>query len=144
MTAAKQEPRRHHLVPRFFLDQWSVDGTVQVTDLLRQRHTYTLRPEHALVETDFYRINPDTVDGGSPVAWEAWLSAIEGAAAPLLPPVRDAGLHTLPLEQQGQFLQFLAVQITRYRQGPRTPASRSFHADATASDYPATGLIPRR
>jgi hypothetical protein len=115
MTAAKQEPRRHHLVPRFFLDQWAVDGSVQVTDLLRQRHTYTVRPEHALVETDFYRINSDTVDGGSPVAWEAWLSAIEGAAAPLLPLVRDAGLHTLPIEQQAQFLQFLAVQITRSR-----------------------------
>jgi len=115
MTAAKQEPRRHHLVPRFFLEQWAVDGRVQVTDLLQQRRTFRLRPEHALVETNYYRINEGVVDGGSPVAWETWLSAIEGAAAPLLPVVRDEGLHTLEPESQGQFLQFLAVQVTRSR-----------------------------
>ncbi|WP_412161707.1 DUF4238 domain-containing protein [Curtobacterium flaccumfaciens] len=115
MTAAQQEPRRHHLVPRFYLDQWAIDGRVQVTDLLQQRRTFQLRPEHALVETNYYRINEGMVDGGSPVAWESWLSAIEGAAASLLPVVRDEGLHTLEPESQGQFLQFLAVQVTRSR-----------------------------
>lgn len=115
MTAAGQEPRRHHLVPRFYLDQWSIDERVQVTDLLQQRRTFEVRPEHALVETNYYRINEGMVDGGSPVAWETWLSAVEGAAAPLLPIVRDDGLHTIEPELQGQFLQFLAVQVTRSR-----------------------------
>lgn len=115
MTAKRQEPRRHHLVPRFYLNEWAVEGQVQVTDLSQQRKTFTVRPEQALVETDFYRINEDMVDGGSPVAWESWLSNVEAIAAPLLPIVRDHGLHTLPLEDQGRFLQFVAVQITRSR-----------------------------
>jgi hypothetical protein len=67
------------------------------------------------VETDYYRINEDMVDGGSPVAWESRLSNVEAIAAPLLPIVRDHGLRTLPSGDQGRFLQFVAVQITRSR-----------------------------
>ncbi|WP_248703901.1 DUF4238 domain-containing protein [Curtobacterium sp. MWU13-2055] len=115
MTAARQEPRRHHLVPRFYLDQWTVAGRVQVTDLQKRRHTFTVRPEQALIETDYYRIHEGMVGGGSPVAWESWLSAVEGAAAPLLPAVCADGLEALPPEEQGQFLQFIAVQVTRSR-----------------------------
>lgn len=115
MTAKRQASRQYHLVPRFYLNERAVEGQAQVTDPSQQRKTVSVRPEQALVETDYYRIDEDMVAGGSPVAWESWLSKVEAIAALLLPIVRGHGLHTLPLEDQGRLLQFVAIQITRSR-----------------------------
>ena len=57
MTAARQEPRRHHLVPRFYLERWAGDGRVRVVDLVRGRNAYELSPAQAALETDFYRLD---------------------------------------------------------------------------------------
>jgi hypothetical protein len=114
MTAAGQEPRRHHLVPRFYIDRWAVDGRVRVVDLLRGRNAYELSPAQAALETDFYRLDePD--DDTSPVYWEAWLSEVEGKAAASIARIDAAGPGAMDDEAHQWLCLFLAVQMTRSR-----------------------------
>ena len=115
MSAGGSEPRKHHLVPRFYLDRWATDGMVKVTDLTNGRPSYLSKAQNALVETDFYRVPDGTVEGGSPVVWETWLSKIEGDAAKVFAAVDRGGLGDLNESQWTRLLTFIAVQITRSR-----------------------------
>jgi hypothetical protein len=115
MTASGQEPRRHHLVPRFYLDRWAAGNRVKVTDLAEGARTYSIAPSNALVETDYYRIRAGAVQGGSPVAWEAWLSKVEGDAAEVFAAIDTRGLQSLDDAEWAHLLHFLGVQITRSR-----------------------------
>jgi hypothetical protein len=115
MTASGQEPRRHHLVPRFYLERWAENGRVFVTDL-DARKSHQVDPKNALIETDFYRVPPGTTSGSdSPVIWEAWLSKIEGSAAEVFAKLDRDGFARLSADELGILAAFLAVQTTRSR-----------------------------
>ena len=113
MTATGQEPRRHHLLPRFYLQRWAVEDRVRVIDLERNRNAYEPAPEQAAIETDFYRL-PDA-DGVSPVYWEAWLSQVEGHAASAFQVLDTDRPGDLDEEQHQWLALFLATQMTRGR-----------------------------
>ena len=115
ITASGQEPRRHHLVPRFYLDRWATDNRIKVTDLAESARTFSIAPNNALIETDYYRVPAEAVQGGSPVAWETWLSKIEGDAAEVFAVIDQNGLQALDETQWAHLLHFLGVQITRSR-----------------------------
>lgn len=115
MTASGDEPRRHHLVPKFYLERWATGGRVKVTDLTNDRHAFLSAPENALFEIDYYRVPEGTVEGGSPVVWEAWLSKVEGDAAEVFAAVDERGLGELDESQWARLLTFLSVQVTRSR-----------------------------
>ena len=115
MTANGEEPRRHHLVPKFYLERWAVNNRVLVTDLARDRRCFPVAPKNALVETDYYRVPAGSVQGGSPVVWEAWLSKVEGDAAEVFAAIDEDGLPSLDQNPHAQLLHFLGVQITRSR-----------------------------
>lgn len=114
MTAARQEPRRHHLVPRFYLERWAGDGRVRVVDLVRGRNAYELSPAQAALETDFYRLDEPN-DETSPVYWEAWLSEVEGKAAASMASIDAGGPGAMDDEAHQWLCLFLAVQMTRGR-----------------------------
>jgi hypothetical protein len=115
MTASGQEPRRHHVVPRFYLDRWAEGDRVQVTEL-DTKTTYEVDPKNALIETDYYRVPPGTVVGSeSPVIWEAWLSKIEGDAKQVFDKLDAEGYLALDPEDLGRLVSFVAVQATRSR-----------------------------
>ena len=115
MTASGQEPRKHHLVPRFYLDRWAESGRVMVTDLDAHK-SHQVDPKNALIETDFYRVPPGTVIGSeSPVVWEAMLSTVEGAAAAVFDKLDRLGYLSLDSNDLGRLVEFVAVQITRSR-----------------------------
>lgn len=114
MTAAGKEPRKHHLVPRFYLDRWAVNDRVRVVDLARDRNAYEPTPLQAARETDFYRLDqPDT--GVSPVFWEAWLSEVEGKAAAAIAAIDANGVATMSDDEHEWLCLFIAVQIMRSR-----------------------------
>ncbi|WP_079003000.1 DUF4238 domain-containing protein [Plantibacter flavus] len=113
MTAAGQEPRRHHLLPRFYLQRWAIEDRVRVIDLERDRNAYEPAPERAAFETDFYRL-PDS--RGLPVVyWEAWLSAVEGHASQAFAVLDTDRPGDLDEEQHQWLALFIAVQMTRGR-----------------------------
>lgn len=113
MTAAGEEPRRHHLLPRFYIDRWAVNNRVRVVDLRRGRTAYELAPENAAIETDFYRLEEN--DGMSPVYWEAWLSEVEGRAAAAFAAIDQHPLNELDDQKRQWLCLFLSVQMTRGR-----------------------------
>lgn len=115
MTASGEEPRKHHLVPRFYLQRWATGSRVKVTDLTNDRPGFLSAPENALFEIDYYRVPDGTVEGGSPVVWEAWLSKVEGDAAEVFAAVDERGLGELDDSQWTRLLTFLSVQVTRSR-----------------------------
>jgi hypothetical protein len=114
MTASGQEPRKHHLVPRFYLNRWSEQGKVRVTDL-DNRRTFTPSPENAARRTDFYRLEDGTFQSGSPVAWEAFLSVLEGRVSTTTEALIDgsSSLSNLSLAELDELVWFLATQYTR-------------------------------
>ncbi|MEX1077577.1 MAG: DUF4238 domain-containing protein [Homoserinimonas sp.] len=114
MTAAGQEPRRQHLVPRFYIDRWAVNGRVRVVDLARERNAYETSPTQAAIETDFYRLEQDGTHV-SPVFWEAWLSEVEGKASAAIARVDAEGMAGMDGEAHQWLCLFLAVQMTRSR-----------------------------
>lgn len=115
MTASGQEPRAHHVVPRFYLDRWAEDNRVMVTDL--DAHTsFNPDPKKALIENDFYRVPAGTAAGSdSPVVWEAWLSQVEGIAAGVFEKRDRVGISGMDGEDFGYLAGFIAVQVTRSR-----------------------------
>jgi hypothetical protein len=121
MTASGQEPRKHHLVPRFYLERWAEDGKIRATEL-DSKHTFATSPEKAARRTDFYRFEEGTYKSGSPIAWEAFLSVIEGRVSGTTQAIVDGRtqLEDLKLDETQELLWFLALQLTRgmnYRRG---------------------------
>jgi hypothetical protein len=115
MTAAGQEPRRHHTVPRFYLRRWATDDMVAVTDLSPKRHSYTASTGKASIVKDFYRLDETGDAGVSPVMWEVWLSGIEARAAPVLDELERRDVEGLDLDQRLALTTFLASFHTRTR-----------------------------
>lgn len=111
MTTSGQEPRKHHLVPRFYLERWAVEGRVRVTDLSRGT-SYAPSPKQAARQTDFYRLEPGAFRG-SPVWWEVFLSQLEGEASEALRVLDNSQIDALTLEKLGEFYWFVAMQFTR-------------------------------
>lgn len=106
--------RKHHLVPRSYLERWAEDGRVRVTEV-DSRRSYCASPEKVGRETDFYRLEADGVDEDEvpPLALEVLLSEIEGSAKLGLDELLEFGE---PTPENGMFLAwFIALQATRGR-----------------------------
>ena len=114
MTAKGQEPRRHHLVPKFYLERWANGNRIRVTDLDGNK-SFPVAPINALIETDYYRVPAGSFQGGSPVVWETWLSTIEGHAKSVFAAIDKDGLSNISEMQHAHLMHFLGVQITRSR-----------------------------
>lgn len=114
LVAAGQEPRKHHLVPRFYLERWSEDSKIRMTDL-STRDTFTPSPLKAARRTDFYRSEEGTYKWGTAVHWEVFLSVLEGRVSGFTSQLIDDGIpfHELPIEGQGEIIWYVALQITR-------------------------------
>lgn len=115
MTEKGEEPHKHHLVPRFYLERWAEHGQVLVTELGPPKKSFLLKPLNALYETDYYRVTPGVFEGGSPVVWEAWLQKIESEAAVIFATIDDKGLESLTEAELGLLIYFIGVQATRSR-----------------------------
>ncbi|OBI60250.1 hypothetical protein A5666_16140 [Mycolicibacterium fortuitum] len=121
MTLSGEEPRKHHLVPRFYLQRWTMDGNLRATDL-DSKKTFITTAENAARRTDFYRFEDGTYKWGSPVWFEVFLSVLEGRVAGLTNSLADGTteLHDLSIDELVEFVWFLAFQLTRgmnYRRG---------------------------
>lgn len=115
MSASGQEARKHHVVPRFYLDRWAEGNRVLVTDL-DAGTSHAVDPKNALYQTDFYRVPAGTVVGtDSPVIWETWLSAVEGKAARAFHQFDKGGIRSLDEQALAELAGFIAVQTTRSR-----------------------------
>src|SRR5581483_10604448 len=111
------EPRRHHLLPRFYMRSFAgSDG--QLVVLTRQadgeaRQPYVTSPENILVERDFYAITDEAGQRSQVV--EQGLADLERFASVALRKLLADGL-VLDDRERAAWSEFMAVQVTRGRQ----------------------------
>ena len=111
------EPRRHHLLPRFYLRLFA-DERERMTVVPRAgangpQTTYTATVENVLVERDYYAIRDE--EGERSQVVEEALGRLEGAAATAVRALLDEGL-VLSDELRAAWSEFMAVEVTRGRQ----------------------------
>jgi hypothetical protein len=98
------------------LERWAEDNVIRATDRSQSiPSSYTASPRKAARQTDFYRIDPKVVIGGSPVAFESLLSQIEGDAKSALDQLEQTDVFTLDGLQVSRVLLYLGHQFTRTR-----------------------------
>lgn len=84
------EPRKHHVVPAFYLKRWEERGQLLVVD--KQLNTaYRARADRVARETDFYRLDEEVFTEGDPLRIERLLGAVEGLMAETIVDLVDRG-----------------------------------------------------
>ena len=111
------DPRRHHLLPRFYLRSFA-DRDERITVIPRQAEQGPTKPHttgivNVLVERDFYTITDE--HGGPDFALEHAFSVLESRAAEALRVLLEEGL-VLSDRLRSAWSEFMAFQVTRGRQ----------------------------
>jgi hypothetical protein len=114
---SQSAPRRHHLVPAFYLKHWAVAGKIRVTHLDEARSWIT-SPKNAALETDFYRVESPDLDPREvpPLLFETALSKFEQWGADFInAAIDDPGEPGRDDEMRVRFSLFMAMQYVRGR-----------------------------
>jgi hypothetical protein len=106
-------PRKHHVLPACYLRRWAVDGLIRVTTI-DESHEYSTSPEKAARETDFYRLEGESLDPQlvAPNLFEHLLSGIEGWGNEAIEHLLTSP-RTMDPRKQAALALFLGIQLTR-------------------------------
>lgn len=106
-------PRRHHLLPQFYLRSFTDErGQVRIIDRATG-HEFTTGTTNVFVERDYYTVS--SVDAeDDPQLIEGLYAQIEGVAAPVFERLR-AGDFPLGAPERSEFASFMALQVSRGR-----------------------------
>lgn len=108
-TKDKPRSRRHHLVPRFYLQRWAdQEGRILLADV-RSGNAFVTALKNAGVERDFYTVETD--EGTSDIV-EREMAKIEGLAAEVFQAI-DEGVWPLPKRLREILANFLSLQLCR-------------------------------
>ena len=116
LEASGRVPRKHHLVPRFYLEAWARDGMLRATRIDTDE-SYLTSPEKAARETDFYRVASQDLDELAipPIVVEHLLGKLESEAATVVARLRTEVAPRLTEQERMSLSVFLGVQFTRGR-----------------------------
>lgn len=104
-------PRRHHVVPRFYLNRWGGESE-RLAVRRRTGHSFVAGTHNVAVESGFYDIVEPS--GTVSTAVEVWLGRVEHAAADVLAAIETTGEPPRTGTQARRALaEFLALQFTR-------------------------------
>jgi hypothetical protein len=109
------EPKRHHLVPQFYLRRFAMGNNVELVRREDPKRSIRLDVENALFERDFYTIETD--EGRDTSVEKMFGTHIEGPAARAITRVVDAKRPMSFPGLRGAISTFLAFQFVR---GPVT------------------------
>ena len=103
-------PKRHHYVPRFYLDRFASSGRVRVRR--RDGNEFVTSTVNVAVESGFYAIESATGSNADEI--ERWFSEIEGQAAQSIRKIAESGEPPVPGSHDQLLLAgFLALQVSR-------------------------------
>lgn len=125
---SRSAPKRHHLVPAFYLNSWVDEGKIRVTDLDKHK-TWTTTPRRAASENDYYRIESPDLDPEDvpPLLHEVVLSKVERWGADFISAaVDDAEAAIRQDEARVLFAHYMGFQYVRgrhYRSAQRAMAT---------------------
>ncbi len=104
-------PKRHHVVPKFYLRRFAVNDRVQLVSRDEPRKTFVTSVDNALVQKDFYSI--DTEAGRETDVEEFVANQVEPGAARALRRMVDEGAFPPPRGVRDALSRFLAFQFVR-------------------------------
>lgn len=106
------EPKRHHYLPQFYLENFCRDGLLWVYD--RERNEYRQQtPLNTALQNQYYTAL--TPDGKQTVEIEKFLSVIEGLAKPIITKVDNKNPISLQeKETLAIFISFLKTRVPDY------------------------------
>jgi hypothetical protein len=110
-------PKRHHTVPRFYLERFSVDGQVELVDRSDFGKSFLIHIERALAENRFYSIETDE-GGWDPEAEKFLATYVDAPASSAIRRMFDEGRPLNapgPREIISMFLAFQSVRGARER-----------------------------
>jgi hypothetical protein len=105
------EPKRHHVVPAFFLRRFARDGVVELIPRDDLSRVIPAGVENALVEKHFYSVDTDT--GRDATVEKMFSSLVEGPASRALRRVVDEGKSMRLAGLRGAISTFMAFQFVR-------------------------------
>jgi hypothetical protein len=106
-------PRRHHLLPQFYLRSFAdEDGKVRVIDRTTG-HEFTTGTANVFVERDYYTVSSVEAEDDHQLI-EGLYAKIEGVVAPVFEQLR-AGDFPLDGQDRSEFASFMALQVSRGR-----------------------------
>lgn len=108
---AGSEPKRHHVVPDFYLQRFARNGRLVVVDRSNPHRRYTAAVSNAAVEKYFYAL--PTEDGWD-MTVEKTLSQLEAVASEDISKLLSGRSTTLPAFRT-RLSFFMAVQVARGR-----------------------------
>jgi Protein of unknown function (DUF4238) len=115
-TVPQSEPRRHHLLPTFYMRSFADDrGKLAAMPRLGvpgPSDAYTAFPENILAERDYYAITDER--GERSQVLEKTLARLEGEASNAMRALLENGL-VLDARGRAVWSEFIAVQVTRGR-----------------------------
>jgi hypothetical protein len=105
------EPKRHHVVPEFYLKRFGQNGRIELLDRTDLGRSITTTVDNALVEKHFYSI--ETHDGRDTSVERMFASHVEGPASRAIGRVVDQGKPVSMLGLRRAISTFLAFQYVR-------------------------------
>lgn len=121
----QQPSRKHHVVPKSYLERWEVRGVLRAT-AVTSRESHRISARKIARETDFYRIESEDIDAEKipPLLFETLLGEIEGHAVEAIDVLLEHGFDGFERDPSlgGWLTLFMAFQLTRgnrYRQEHR-------------------------
>lgn len=116
LEALGTAPKKHHIVPRFYLEAWERQGLLRVTQVDSQV-AYPTSADKAARETHFYRLDSPDIDADElpPGLAELLIGKLEGDAATIIHRLRTEDDPKLDGDDLLSLSVFLGVQFTRGR-----------------------------
>lgn len=110
---AMSVPRRHHLVPQFYLRSFAdAEGRVRVVERA-SGHEFTSGAANVFGERDYYTVSSVNAEE-DPRLIEGLYSKVEGVAASIFEQLRE-GDFPLDVQRRSEFASFMALQVSRGR-----------------------------
>lgn len=129
MSDERTQPRRHHLVPEFYLKRFTdAEGRVEVAERDELSRTFKANTRHALVQKDFYTLPGDSGEKDTDVE-EFFGDVVERTGARSLRRIFDAGMFPPPPGLRELLSMFFSFQFIR---GEATRSTLLADYEATA------------
>lgn len=115
-STSRAAARKHHIVPKSYLQRWACDGRVAVHET--SGRAYVTSIEKAALERDFYRAPRRSEDGVEvwPLTFELLLSKVESRAISAIDYVLANRLRVTTIKRIRPLTEFMAAAHVRGRQ----------------------------
>ena len=114
------QPKRHHTLPRFYMERFAKDGMIDVLDRENLDRFFKAPPSKAIAETHFYSVR--TAEGHDNAVEKMLSAQVENPAATAFRRIFDEGHSLREKRSRAAISLFLAASSTSAARGCGVPS----------------------